>query len=248
MGNIVQTRIIGTIAGVLGTGLGGLMVAVLGRPKNTVLGFILGFSGGVMLAIIFSDLLPEAFAIAGLPATFIGLLLGVLLIALLDVLLPHTHFFAETSERSRFIKTGAILGLGITMHNLPEGLAIGSGYAVSTIAGASLVLAMVIQNVPEGMAMAAPMVVGGVRPWKCALSAALAGIPMGVGAYLGAVLGSVSDNALAVSLGFAAGAMLYIVFDELVPAAQELADKGHSGTFGAVVGVIVGLVLLLLFE
>lgn len=237
---------IGGLAGIIGTGLGGLMTVLMGRPGNRVLGFVLGFSGGIMLAIIFSDLLPEAFDIAGGAVTFAGLLLGVLLIALLDLVLPHTHFFSEDSEKSRFLKTGAILGLGITMHNLPEGLAIGTGFIVSEVTGLSLVLAMVIQNIPEGMAMAAPMVAAGLASTRCVLLAALAGLPMGIGAYLGAELGTVSPNMLSLSLGFAAGAMLYIVFDELIPEAQELAEGGHGGTFGAVSGVVAGLVLLTL--
>ncbi len=242
--NAYEIARIGVFAGIVGTGLGGLLTVILGRPGNKLLSFVLGFSGGIMLAIIFADLLPEALHIGGELVTFAGLLLGVLLIALLDVLLPHTHFFSEDSEKSRFLKTGAILGLGITMHNLPEGLAIGTGFIVSDVTGLSLVLAMVIQNIPEGMAMAAPMVIAGVGYVKCTLLAALAGLPMGIGAYLGARFGTVSPVALSLSLGFAAGAMLYIVFDELIPEAQNLADRGHGGTFGAVAGVVAGLLLL----
>lgn len=233
----------GLVAGVLGTGLGGLITVLIGRPSDKVLSFILGFSGGIMLAIIFSDLLPEAFAIAGGTETFIGLLLGTGLITLVDIILPHTHIFSEDTERSHFVRAGAILGLGIAMHNFPEGLAIGTGYIVSTTTGMSLVVAMIAQNIPEGMAMAAPMVAGGMGYYRCVILAGLSGLPMGIGAYLGAEIGSVSPATLSFSLGFAAGAMLYIVFDELIPEAQQLAE-GHSGTFGAVAGVITGIILL----
>ncbi|NLV91350.1 MAG: ZIP family metal transporter [Firmicutes bacterium] len=235
---------IGLVAGAIGTGLGGAITVLLGRPGNRVLSFVLGFSGGIMLAIIFSDLIPEGFAISGPGIPFIGLVLGVVLILGLDIVLPHFHLFSEETERSRYLKTGLVLGLGITMHNLPEGLAIGTGYVVSELTGASLVLAMVVQNIPEGMAMAAPLVVAAVPAGKCVLMTVLAGVPMGLGAFLGAKFGAISPLSLSLSLGFAAGAMLYIVFDELLPAAQDLSEGRQEGTFGAVAGVIVGLALL----
>lgn len=91
--------------------------------------------------------------------------------------------------------------------------------------------------------MATPMMIGGVDPKKVLIWTGAAGVPMGIGAFLGALIGHVSPLVLAVSLGFAAGAMLYIIFDEMIPDAQQLAE-GHSGTFGGVAGVIAGILLL----
>lgn len=233
----------GLLAGVIGTGLGGFIIAGVGMPSRRVLSFILGFSGGIMLAIIFIDLLPEGLAIGGTTSTFVGLLLGVGLLALLDFVVPHTHFSGGEDQRSHFMRLSILMGLGIAMHNLPEGLAIGTGYVVSDLTGWRLMITMLIQNIPEGMAMAAPMAAAGVSCPKCAAITAAAGVPMGVGALLGAIVGKVSPLTLAVSLGFAAGAMLYIVFDELIPEAQ-LHAEGHSGTFGAVAGVILGMGIL----
>ena len=135
------------------------------------------------------------------------------------------------------------MGLGIAMHNLPEGLAIGTGYVVSSLTGWRLMITMMIHNIPEGMAMAGPMAAAGVSCSKCMAITGAAGLPMGLGALVGAMLGKVSPATLAVSLGFASGAMLYIVFDELIPEAQAQAE-GHSGTFGAVTGVIIGMAML----
>ena len=91
--------------------------------------------------------------------------------------------------------------------------------------------------------MAGPMAAAGVSCSKCMAITGAAGLPMGLGALVGAMLGKVSPATLAVSLGFASGAMLYIVFDELIPEAQAQAE-GHSGTFGAVTGVIIGMAML----
>lgn len=242
--NLWRVTLLGLATGVVGTGLGGYIIAVLGKPNRRLLSFILGFSGGIMLAIIFVDLIHEAIDIGGITSTFLGLLLGVGLLVLLDVLLPHTHVSGEDEQRKHFVRMSILLGLGIAMHNLPEGMAIGAGYAVSDLTGWRLAVTMLIQNIPEGMAMAGPMAAAGVGCLKCMGITAAAGIPMGVGAWLGAVLGNVSPLSLAVSLGFAAGAMLYIVFDELMPEAQAQAE-GHSGTFGAVAGVLVGIAVLL---
>ena len=240
--DILSIGIIGLLVGVLGTGAGGVVTSFLGKPGEGLLSVVLGFAGCIMLSVVFLDLIPEAFAVGGVVPSMVGIFLGTLVIMALDLVLPHTHFFSESEEGSRYVKTGMVLGLGIAMHNLPEGLAIGSGYTVGIDTGVGLAIAMALHNIPEGMAMATPMVIGGVDAKKVILWTGAAGLPMGVGAFLGALIGNLSPMVLAISLGFAAGAMLYIVFDEMIPDAQQLA-QGHSGTFGGVAGVLAGIVL-----
>ncbi|MEW6082604.1 MAG: ZIP family metal transporter [Bacillota bacterium] len=237
-----QTALIGLLAGVFGTGLGGVAAALIRRPKKRLFSVVLGFSGGIMLSIVAFDLMPEAFRVGGTRWAVLGLISGVLLIALADLILPHMHFFSQDRESSRFIRAGALVGLGISMHNLPEGLAIGASYECSSRFGLSIAMLMAIQNFPEGMAMGAPMILGGMRGPSVALLAALAGLPMGLGAFLGQVFGTVSEVFLSVSLGFAAGAMLFITVDELVPGALEL-QEGHSAIFGIVSGVMTGIIV-----
>lgn len=247
MNYIYQITLIGFLAGIIGTGSGGLISLVLRKPKNELLSFVLGFSGGIMLAIVFTDLLPEAVEIGGLIPAILGLIIGTLLILMMDILLPHTHFFQGTDEYACYVRTGAMLGLGIAMHNLPEGLAIGAGYMASPSLGLGLAITISLHNIPEGMAMAAPMCAGGVNLKRTLFYTGLAGVPMGIGAFLGASLSNISPIFLSGALGFAGGAMLYIVFDELIPDAQKLA-KGHSGTFGAVFGAIFGIIILFLIH
>ena len=214
MNEVLAITLIGLAAGVLGTGSGTLIAFFIRQPGKVVLSFVLGSAGGIMLAIVLMDLLPESIEAGNFVSAFAGLLAGVLFILLLDLKMPHFHFFETSEEMARFIRTGTILGLGIAMH-----------------------------NIPEGMAMACPLCAGGMNFRWVLLYTALAGLPMGIGAFLGAVLGSISPLFLSLSLGFAAGAMLYIIFGELIPGAHS-AGNGHAGTFGAVFGTVAGILLL----
>lgn len=236
---MLQVTLIGLVAGVLGTGAGGLLVALLGRPSNRVYSPLLGFSGGIMLAVAFLELLPEAIELGGVAAAGAGLVVGAVMIALLDRFLPHGQLAAGND--SRFMRVGLLIGLGIALHNLPEGLAIGAGMQASSSLGLAVAMLIMLHNIPEGMAMGSPMILSGMRRGRMVLLVALAGVPMGFGAAVGYRLGQLSPGFLALSLGLAAGAMLFIIIDELVPAAQEL-GSGYGAASGAVAGVLVGMV------
>ncbi len=239
---IINITIIGSLVGVIGTGLGGFLVILLGKPSDKTLSAILGFAGGIMTSIIFMDLLPEAFEIGGLAPAIIGLIVGVLLIYVMDVFQPHEHFFDSSDANFRFIKAGVVLAIGIALHNIPEGLAIGAGYTANSQLGFYLALIILIQNIPEGVAMAAPLYIGGVNRFKVLYITMLSGLPMGLGALIGSAVGNISTYVLAGGLGFAAGAMTFIVFHEMIPSAYEL-KSGHAPALGAVGGIIVGILV-----
>lgn len=243
MNDILQITLVGLGAGVIGTGSGAIIALFVNNPSKALLGFILGFAGGIMLAIVLTDLLPESMEAGSFLTAFIGLLVGAVFILILDLKLPHFHFFETTEELARFIRTGTILGLGIAMHNLPEGIAIGASYVASPALGFTLAFTIALHNIPEGIAMACPLCAGGMRLRWILLYTAMAGLPMGLGAFIGASLGAISLLVLSLSLGFAGGAMLYIIFGELIPGAQD-SGGGHAGTFGAVFGTIAGILLL----
>ncbi len=244
MEEIARITLIGLLAGVIGTTSGGLITIVLKRPKRGMVSFFLGFAGGIMLAIVLTDLVPEAMEAGGLfPAVF-GLFLGTVFLLFLDLRLPHFHLFeGADEEKNSFIRAGILLGLGIALHNLPEGIAIGAGYVASPALGFALAVTIALHNVPEGIAMGCPLCAGGLKIRRVLFFTFLAGFPMGVGAFIGASLGNISPLFLSIALGFAGGAMLYIIFSELIPGAQKLA-VGYSGTFGTVFGTLAGIVLL----
>ncbi len=244
--DLLVITLIGLIAGVVGTSAGGLSVVLIGKIKDEVLSVLLGFSAGVMVAITFLELIPHAVEDYSIWTATLGILLGIGIIGIIDMKLPHRHFsmFIDgDKERGKQLKTGVLLSLGIAMHNLPEGVAIGVAFLESFELGIGVALLMAIHNFPEGMAVGAAMCVGGVKSSKVALVTILAGVPMGIGTFIGRSLEGVSDLTLSIAFGFAAGAMLYIVFDELIPDAHRKM-KGHYAIMGILSGIILGLIFL----
>ncbi len=245
MSYLVRTTLIGFMVGVIGTGLGGAFGFFIKKPSNRFLSSIIGLSGGVMLATVTFDLLPEAFNIAGEISTVIGLGLGALASAILDnIVMQSTE--TKLSIKQGFLKTGFLLGVSIALHNFPEGLAIGSGFMAESSLGISLAIVIALHNVPEGIAMVVPMKVGGYGALKAFLFALLVGTPMGFGAYFGVLIGEVAYSLIGFSLAFAGGTMLYITIGELIPKGQEL-NKGRISTMFAVFGFMIGIIVSKIF-
>jgi len=250
---ILKVTIIGLLAGLVSTALGSLIPTFLGSSAKRHISIMLGMASGVMLALVFADLMPEAIHAGsmaypsskmGMVVAFLGFIAGALSMTLIDKALPHQHFLTyEPGADPKLYKTGVLTALGIAIHNLPEGLAIGAGFAHSEELGVTLFIAIALHNLPEGLALGAPLVGCGLCRRKVISIGAMAGLPMAVGAFLGAAFGSISSAAVSFSLGMAAGAMMYIVADELIPESQNSA-VGHSGTYGTVIGSIVGLLLI----
>ncbi|OUJ18921.1 putative divalent heavy-metal cations transporter [Methanonatronarchaeum thermophilum] len=238
--------VIGLLSGVLGTGSGGLFVVLFKRIKESSLSVLLGFSAGVMVAITFVELIPESIEEGSLFTGLVGLVLGIVVLGFLDFNFPHKHFSFDlngSAEKAKQLKTGLLLSVGIAMHNLPEGVAIGTALLVNFEVGVTLAVLMAIHNFPEGMAAATAMGVGEIKNSRILLVTALAGVPMGIGAFIGGALGGVSEIALSISLGFAGGAMLYIVFDELIPDSHRRAT-GHTAIIGILSGIVIGITFI----
>ncbi len=239
--NWLQIGLLGMLAGVIGTGAGGLLSVLVKKPTPRFTGTIMAFAAGVMLVIIFLELIEEAIDFSGYWPAILGITLGVLVFYLLDHFLPHHHpVTPEDNIFGGYLKKGTLLALGIGLHNFPEGLAIGSGFIGSTELGTTLAILIALHNIPEGMAVAAPLQQGGYNYRKVIAITALAGVPMGIGALIGAAIGSISVYILGLSLGFAGGAMLYIVCDELIPDAYKSAGP-HLSIFGIFFGTVLGI-------
>lgn len=222
-----------TLTSVAGTGLGGLAGCFGGRREG-VLSAVLGFTAGLMSAIVCFQLLPEAAEAGGIVTALIGFAAGIATVWLAAGLMPAGEGGLE--------RTSLLVLAAIAIHNLPEGLAIGSGWVVLPALGAKLALVIGLHDFPEGMAITAPMAAMRKKlPLKQAFLAMLTGIPTGLGALLGVWLGNLSPIWMAMCLGFAAGAMLYVTTGEMVP--QLLKAKGGHKTLWQLAGFTVGVVV-----
>ena len=229
----------------------GAFLGVLGqKPSNRLLAFSLGFAAGIMLLISLMEMLPAALAAEGMsPVLGYGMFIfGLLGYFGLDRMLPHAHpqdlMQKSVQPLPKSIKrTAILLTLGISLHNFPEGIATFVTASSNPELGFGIALAVALHNIPEGMAVAVPLITGGMEKWKAVLITASSGIPTIIGALLGYVLGEIGPLGLALSLGFASGAMLYVVFGEILPQAI-LMYRSKLPAFSAIAGILVGMLII----
>ena len=275
---ILETLIVTTaLAGVGGTGLGGLVGAMLQKDSKRTVSLLLSFAGGVMLSVVCFDLVTEAIETnMGIWAVVLSIAFGVAVTYILNYLIdrktnpevPHIdenhpktaddldelihsdhleqHYARQDSRLGLFV-AGVVMACAIALHNVPEGMTIGASYAGNdgVMGSAALVLAVLIglHNIPEGMAVSVPLISGGMNKWKAVLITAASGIPTILGALLGYWLGELGPMGLTMSLGFASGAMLYVVFGEILPQ-SILMYHSKLPAFSAIVGILVGLLII----
>lgn len=220
-------------------------------------GIFLGFAAGVMIAAaVWSLLIPaidmaeEQGKIGFIPAA-LGFAIGGLFLFALDHLLPHIHPSSKKPEGlPSHLKRTTMLVFAVTLHNIPEGLAVGLAFAVagmgdSTITFASamtLAIGMALQNIPEGAAISLPLKKEGVKNGKAFLYGMLSGAVEPIAAVIGVLLVSSLTAAMPWLLAFAAGAMIYVVVEELIPEAH-IGENSHPGTLGVMLGFVVMMVL-----
>ena len=224
--------------GTFGTTIGGIIGVSLKNTSNKFLSFILSFASGLMLAVVCFDLIPESMEISNITNTVIGVILGVICMIICDILVQKK--FNEKNKSNTLLKTGIIVSIGLALHNIPEGLAIGSSFDASIKLGYSLALAICLHDIPEGIAMGVPMKNGGMNKTKVIFYVVMSGITTGIGAFFGALIGEISNTIIALSLAFAGGAMLYIVSGELIPEANNL-YKGRLTSVGTILGFLIGI-------
>lgn len=274
------------ISGVVGTGLGGLVGALLRRGSNKMVSILLAFAGGIMLAVVCFDLMREPIDLMNeglLPAytpavaaaaTIVGYAVVYFLNFFidkvtnrevrhidenhpataddLDELIHSDHLAGHKEKKAGLFIAGLVMMFAIALHNLPEGMVIGVSYAMSPdmianlFTGSGFIMAIVIglHNVPEGMAVSVPLISGGMNKAKSISFTALSGLPTVFGALMGYALGGINEVMLVISLGFASGAMLYVVFGELLPE-SILMWKSKLPALALFVGVLVGFLLVM---
>lgn len=241
---LVEATLLGFIVGISGTLIGGLLILYRFSNNLSTQSWLLGFSGGIMAAVVLFDLWPEALHFGGFYPTLIGTGTGMLIVQYFDRTLRLIPWYRRR-KFSKLIKVGIMLGLGIGAHNFPEGVALGTTYITSQNMRdwLGLGLLMAIHNIPEGMVMAAAFKLGRVQSFKIILALLCVEIPMALGGTAGAFLGGLSPFAVSFALSFAGGAMILLVGKELLPMAKRLAGLFWVGS-GFAVGVLLGIVLI----
>lgn len=242
------------------TALGSATVFIFKGINRKVLNGMLGFAAGVMIAASFWSLLAPAIDMAEesgmipwIPAV-IGFLAGGGFLWLVDVLLPHLHI-APQNSKPEGMKTSwqrsILLVLAITLHNIPEGLAVGvafgavaAGYPAASLAGAmALALGIGLQNFPEGAAVSVPLRREGLSRTKSFIYGQFSGVVEPIAGVLGAMAVIAMKPILPYALSFAAGAMIFVVVEELIPEAQQEKEHSNAGTIGAMLGFAVMMLL-----
>ena len=250
--------VIGLAIPFLGTTLGAAMVFLMkNKINNKIEKLLLGFASGVMIAASIWSLLIPAIEmsesqgkIAWVPAA-IGFLLGITFLLVLDSLIPHLHLKSDKPEgiKSKLKKT-TMMVFAVTLHNIPEGMAVGVTFAGAltqnagiTMAGAfALAIGIAIQNFPEGAIISMPLKSEGMSKPKAFLYGTLSGIVEPIGAIITILLTNAVVPMLPYLLAFAAGAMIYVVVEELIPESQA-GEHSNIGTIGVAIGFVVMMIL-----
>jgi ZIP family zinc transporter len=249
--SIIGTGLIAGFLAGLATGIGALPALFFTRIPEKVVNTLLGGAAGVMLAATsFSLIVPgiehgdRMWPGMGAYIVSVGMLLGAAVLDRMDKWLPHEHFqMGHEGPDSRLRKIWLFV-IAIAIHNFPEGLAVGVGFgAGDTNAGISLAIGIGLQNMPEGLAVALPLIGQGYSRWKAVGIATLTGLVEPVGALMGVAAVSIFQALLPAGLAFAAGAMLFVISDEIIP---ETHSKGKSRL--ATFGVMIGFVLMMTMD
>ena len=270
------------LAGMGGTGMGGLVSCLFRKDSSKTVSLLLSFAARVMTSVACFDLLSEALhpeeGSGSVGLVVLGVLVGYVVIALLNAWIDHNtnHEVAHIDEnhprtadsleelthanhlhehregrqpRSGLFLAGLVMAAAIALHNVPEGMVIGASFSRTAEAmllnrgGLTMAVVIGLHNIPEGMAVAVPLISGGMPKWRSVVITALTGFPTVLGALLGFTVGAMGPTALSLSLSFASGAMLYVVFGELLPE-SILMWRSKLPATATIIGMLTGLVII----
>jgi ZIP family zinc transporter len=248
MDSVFEPFFLSLIAG-LATGIGGIIVILLRRVSGRVVGFAMGLASGVMLLVAFNSLFLEAAKLLTHFDLIVMFSLGALTIMALDLAIPHIELTRgeeiKSAENTKMFRSGVLIAIGVTLHNLPEGLVVAAGYAFMPTLGLTIAIAIMLHNIPEGVATAIPLTIAGTKPFKVVIITLLSGLAEPAAALVGAIAFSFvgTRGIIGFSLAFAAGVMTYITADELIPVAHEYGHHKHTVSVALLLGIILALMV-----
>lgn len=243
---IVEVFLISLIAG-LGTVIGGIIVVLLRRISDRFIAGSMGFASGVMLLVSFLNLFVESLELTSYLNVSLAFTAGSIIMIIIDLFLPHLELGKREDgiiKKSKQLKPGILILIGITLHNIPEGIVVSAGYSHLPQLGTLIAIAVFFHNLPEGVATAVSLASSGSRKRDILLATFISGLAEPFGALLGGtILIGASNEMIGLSLAFAAGVMTYITADELIPIAGE---RGHKHTMS--IGLLLGIIFILILN
>ena len=252
LGNIGFALLLSILAG-LSTCIGGTIAYFIKKPKLIYLSLVLGFSAGVMIYISFMELLPRAFESVGKIECLALFFIGIISIGLIDISIPwikNPHHYKDLSDYNNvkenntektIMKTGLLTAFAIGIHNFPEGLTTLGATLADLKLGIFIALAVAIHNIPEGISVSVPIFYATKNKKKAFFYTFLSGVAEPIAAVIGVLilLPFLSIQTVSLLMAFAAGVMVYISIDELLPMAHRY---GHSHT--VIIGIVLGMFVI----
>lgn len=242
--NLILIGSLASLLAGLATGIGALLIFFVHDVTDTFLDTSLGFAAGVMLAATSFSLIVPAIEIGGIWKTVAGIILGTVFIIYAEKFTPHWHLVMGDKGPSTHLSKLWLFILAITIHNFPEGIAVGVGFGSGDMrSGVILAIGIGLQNIPEGLAVAFPLLREKSTRWKAFLIALLTGLVEPIGGFLASSLISLGQFLLPYGLAFAAGAMLFVISEEIIP---ETHSRGNDRE--ATIGLIMGFIIMMILD
>ncbi|MDP3333075.1 MAG: ZIP family metal transporter [Methylococcaceae bacterium] len=249
-GKIVVVGFLSSVLAGLATGVGALPALFFTKISKNLFNSMLGAAAGVMLAATAFSLLVPGMAYGnliwpgnGIYIVSLGMLVGALFLHFADRQLPHVHFDSVSDVHLNSLKKVWLFIIAITIHNFPEGMSVGVSFGSGEMKnGIVLAIAIALQNIPEGLAVALPLVGLGYNKWRAVGIATLTGLVEPVGGLLGVTMVTVFEPILPIAMGFAAGAMLFVISEEIIPETHANGRSRHA-TFALMIGFIIMMAL-----
>ena len=241
--DVMNAGLMGLIAEGGGLSIGIIALYFFKIKDGRNMGMLYGATSGLMLAMICFDVLPEALDKGRMDLVFCGITIGTLLGICLDDLVEGLEKKCEGLKLQNIGRTGLILALGIAIHNIPEGFALGTIAHTSSDSIGRFAVILALHSIPEGIALAIPFKKANTAlPILLGMACFLGGM-MGIGAMLGYTLSGLSENLISTGLGIAGGIILYIVCGELIPESRKIWN-GRWTTIATIIGLMAGILLL----
>lgn len=231
------------VVSLIGTMVGALIGVSIKNPTDKLLGALMAIATGIIISIIFLELLPESIDNLGFPRTLLVVLIGIVIIYFIDILIKVSNKNNIGSSGFNHTKVAILMGLGLMMHNFPEGIIMGFGFVKGSGLGIKMSILISIHDIPEGIAMTTPLIAAGKKKGRVLWYNLLVALPTVLGAWIGIIMNNISTAFLGYSIAFASGIMIYVAFGQMLPESIDL-NGGYSDTLWMIVGIIFGFIMI----